>query len=220
MKKLILLFTLLILFTGCEIKDLTEDDINEVIKDTLENKVQNANNYFDGYKYYLPRGFTIETKKGNNHILTSQGDKYYLYVDVVSYFHNEKIETTFDKDLYFSQKLSYNGIDGYIKIKKQEDEKYYIEFVYNYSKIETYVEEENLEYALKNIITILSSIDYNRVILDTLIGEKTLDYQEEVYDTYESKRKEGDFLDFIEEYGTYDENNEMKDEDIIGSINR
>lgn len=217
MKKLIFIFTLLILFTGCELKDISENDINAVIEETLDFKVQSANNYFNGYKYYLPRGFNLESKKGNNHILSSNGDTYYLYVDVVSYFHKQKIETTFDEELYFSKKISYNGTDGYIKIGQPNNDIYYVEVVYNYSKIETYVEEENLEYALKNAIRILSSVNYNDVILDTLIGENSLDYQEEIYDEFESKREDGNFLDYIEEFDVYDDKeDEVKDEDIIG----
>lgn len=218
MKKIIVLFTLLILFTGCEIKDINEEDINKIIDETLSYKVQGANNYFNGYKYYIPRGFNLEDKKGNNHVLTSNNDNYYLYVDVVSYYHKKEIETTFDKELYFSKKISYNGIDGYIKIDKSNNDIYYIEVVFNYSKIEAYVKEENLEYAVENSIRILSSIKYNDVILDTLVGEKTLDYQEEVYDFFESKREDGNFLDYIEEYDVYDKEDEIKDEDVLDSM--
>lgn len=217
MKKItIILFALLMLtFTGCEVKEITNEDIESVLKDTLKSKVQGANNYFEGYKYYIPRGFNLENRKEYNHILLSNGEYYYLYIDAVSYYHKKTIKVNFDKDkLYFSKKISYNGNEGYIKISNKEDDLYFLEIAYNYSKIEASVKEENLLYAIRNSLKILSSVEYNDKILDTLIGEKALDYKEETYDFFDSKREEGDFLDYIEEYGVYDKE-DIKDEDIL-----
>lgn len=218
MKKIILVLALVILFTGCEIKDITDKDINDVIEKTLENNTQEANNNFKGYKYYIPRGFSLQNKKGDNHVLLSNGDYYYLYVDIISYFHNKEIDTTFESDLYFSKKISYNDIDGYVKIREPKNDIYYVEIVYNYSKIEAYVKEENLSSALKNSIKILASISYNDVILETMIGDKALSYEEEIYNFFESKREDGNFLDYIEEYDTYDKEDVVKDEDVLGSL--
>ena len=218
MKKIILVLALVILFTGCDIKNITDEDINNVINKTLELDVQGSNNNFKGYKYYIPRGFVLENKKGNNYLLLSNGDKYYLYVDIVSYFHKKNIDTTFDENLYFSKKLSYNGNEGYVKINEIDENSFFIEIAYNYSKIEAYVKKENLEHALKSSIRILASIKYNDVILDTLIGENTLSYEEEVYNFFESKREDGNFLDYIEEYDTYEKTEVIKDEDILNSI--
>ncbi len=217
MKKIILLFTLLVLFTGCSIKEIDEKQIGEIIDESLSYKVQGANKYFKGYKYYIPRGFVLSNRKDDNHILMSNGEYYYLYIDIVSYFHKEKIETTFDNDLYFSRKISYNDNEGYIKIRKDKEDYYYFEMVYNYSKIEALVKEKNLEYAITNSIRILASIKYNDVILDTLIGEKTLDYKEEAFNFFESKREEGTFLDYIEEYDVYDKEKKVKDDDVLDS---
>lgn len=218
MKRLIILFTLLIIFTGCKAKNPTISDIDITIEETLNYKVQSANNYFKGYKYYIPRGFKLENKKEDNHVLLSNGENYYLYIDIVSYFHRKEIETTFDSTLYFYKKISYNGIDGYVKVSEPRNDIYFIEVVYNYSKIEAYIKTENLEYALENSIRILASIEYNDIILDTLIGEKTLDYQEETYNFFESKREDGNFMDYIEEYDVYEKEEKIKDEDILDSL--
>ena len=75
-----------------------------------------------------------------------------------------------------------------------------------------------MSFALKNSIKILASINYNDVILDTMIGDKALSYEEEVYNFFESKREDGNFLDYIEEYDAYDKENVVKDEDILGSL--
>lgn len=217
MKKLVLILTLVILFTGCDVKKITDKDINDVIDKTLSEKVQGSNNNFKGYKYYIPRGFTLENKKGNNYVLLSDGEHYYLYVDIVSYFHKKEIDTTFDDNLYFSKKITYNDINGYVKISEPKNDIYFIEVVYNYSKIEAYVKSENLEDALKNSIKVLASIQYNDIILDTMIGEKTLSYEEEEYNFFESKREDGNFLDYIEEYDVYDKEDKVKDEDFLYS---
>ena len=130
--------------------------------------------------------------------------------------HKKQEPITYDNELYFFKKISYNNVDGYIKIGNPVNDIYYIELSYNYSKIEAYVKKENLEYAIKNSIRLLASIQYNDIILDTLIGEKTLDYKEEAYSLFESKREDGNFLDYIEEYDVYDEENEkIKDEDLL-----
>ena len=215
MKKIVILFTLLILFTGCEVEKISQNDLSKIVEETLSYKKQGSNNYFNGYEYYMPRGFRLRDRKGNNHVLVSNGENYYLYVDVVSYFHRKEIETTFDKELYFSEKISYNNISGYVKVSAPKNDIYYIEIVYNYSKIEAYVAEENIKSAIRNSLKILSSIKYNDVILDTLIGEKTLDYKEEVYDFFESKREDENFLDYIEEYGTYEKEEVIKDDDVL-----
>ena len=215
MKKIIVLLTILVLFSGCEVREITKDSINEMVDEVVTHKKMGANNSFEGYKYYIPRGFQLKNRKSNNHILKSKEEYYYLYVDVVSYFHDKKIETTFYNDLYFSKKISYNDNEGYIKISEPNNNVYYIEVVYNYSKIEAYVKEENLEYAVKNSLIILSSITYNRTILNNTIGEKTTEYQEEVYDFFESKKEDGNFLDYIKEYDVYDKEEKIKDEDSL-----
>lgn len=218
MKKItIILVTLLLLtFTGCSAKKITSDDIENALSESLSTKVQKANNYFEGYKYYVPRGFNLENRKNYNHILLSNGEYYFLYIDAVSYYHKKQIKVNFDNDkLYFSKKISYNGNEGYIKIDNKKDNLYLLEIAYNYSKIEASVKEENLLYAIKNSLKILSSVEYNDIILDTLVGEKSLDYKEETYDFFESKRENGNFLDYIEEYGVYDKEDKIKDEDVL-----
>lgn len=219
MKKIVLLFTLLILFTGCQITELEKEDIDKLITDTLSLKVQGSNKYFEGYKYYLPRGVSLVDKRGNNHELLYNGDRLYLYVDTISYFHKIKEKVQEDNQLYFFKKINYNNIDGYVRIKNPEEDVYFVEIGYNYSRIQGNVKKENLESVIRNSIRLLSSISYNDIILDTLIGEKTLDYQEEVYNFFESKREDGTFLDYIEEYDVYDEKEKDKDEDFLDTTN-
>lgn len=219
MKKILFLFTLLVFFTGCSIKDINDYDINGVIEDAISTRDNITNIVANGYKFYLPRGIKLVDKNDYNSKLLSNDTYYYLYVDVISYYHKSPIDYVVNNELYFSKEISYYGKEGYVEISKDE-EKYFLKIFYNYAKIESYVDEENLNEALYNSIKILASIEYNDKVLSTTIGENVLDYQEEVYDFFDSKREEGNFLDYIEEYDVYDDSNEnVKDEDVLDSDN-
>ena len=56
---------------------------------------------------------------------------------------------------------------------------------------------------------------YNEKVIDTLIGENVLDYKEEKFDIFESKREQSNFLEWVEKYDTYDES---KDKEKNGDI--
>ena len=46
---------------------------------------------------------------------------------------------------------------------------------------------------------ILNSIQYQDIVLETLIGNQTLDYNEENFNIFKPKREEGSFLDYEEQ---------------------
>ena len=179
----------------------------------VEDSVTNV--IFDGYKYYLPRGIKIIDKKDYNSKLLSSGNYYYLYVDVISYYHKAELNYSSDDNLYFSKRISYQGKEGYVEITESEDDNYFLKIVYNYAKIEAYVNSSFLNNAIYDSIRILSSVTYNDKVLSTIIGDNVLDYQEEEFSLFDSKREDGTFLDYIEEYDVYDDSNQIKDEDIL-----
>ncbi len=215
MKKIIFLITLLVFFTGCSIKNINSYDINDIIDDALAVEDSVTNVIFDGYKYYLPRGIKIIDKKDYNSKLLSSGNYYYLYVDVISYYHKAELNYSSDDNLYFSKRISYQGKEGYVEITESEDDNYFLKIVYNYAKIEAYVNSSFLNNAIYDSIRILSSVTYNDKVLSTIIGDNVLDYQEEEFSLFDSKREDGTFLDYIEEYDVYDDSNQIKDEDIL-----
>ena len=215
MKKIIFLITLLVFFTGCSIKNINSYDINDIIDDALAVEDSVTNVIFDGYKYYLPRGIKIIDKKDYNSKLLSSGNYYYLYVDVISYYHKAELNYSSDDNLYFSKRISYQGKEGYVEITESEDDNYFLKIVYNYAKIEAYVNSSFLNNAIYDSIRILSSVIYNDKVLSTIIGDNVLDYQEEEFSLFDSKREDGTFLDYIEEYDVYDDSNQIKDEDIL-----
>ena len=213
-KNIMLLVIMLLIFSSCSIKNINNYDVNEIIKEVLDSNIKVTNEVHSGYKYYLPRGCKLLDNNGYNSEILFKKDELYLFVDVVSYYHKASINYEEKDNLFFSKKISYNDYEGYIEIDKK-DNNYYLEMVYNYSKIESFVSEANLKDAIYNAITILSSVTYNDNILSTLIGENQLNYKEEKFSLFDSQREEGNFLDYVEEYDIYEEDKKDKDEDFI-----
>ncbi len=211
MKKAILLLLVLFLVTGCV--NINNSNIDTIIDDSLKTKIKMHNVTSSGYKYYLPKGISIIKEKDNNYILMDEDNhKYYLYVDIVSRYHKTESNYEVVNDVYYSGNLNKDDKFGYLEINELSD-KYFIEMMYNYSKIESFIDKDSLNKVIANISTILNSVSYNEEILNTLIGDNVLKYNEETYDIFKTKRQTGDFLDYIELYDTYVE--DVKEEDVI-----
>jgi len=198
-KKIIFLLSLVTLFTGCNIERLDDKQIEEIVSIALDKKINLSNIDAKGYKYYMPRGMKIANKEGNNTELHYKGDILYLYVDVVSYYHKTQNEHVKNEESYFYKELDLNNKSGYIEINKKDD-KYFIEMMYNYAKIEGFIEEKNLELIMANSLYVLASITYNDQILETLIGENILIYQEEQFNIFDSRQKDGNWLEYDKDY--------------------
>ncbi|MDO4996704.1 MAG: hypothetical protein Q4E69_05955 [Bacilli bacterium] len=216
MKRLVLLlFAVLLLMTGCTVTTLSNVDVGSNIKTILTDKAELYNVYFEGYKYYVPKGLQFVNKDQYNAKFTdSVGNKYYLYVDAISYFH--KIENTYEENetSHYSRKLNYGKKTGYIQIDKQEDGKYLINFMFNYAKMEAYVSEEDLISVVNNMAYVLRSITFNDKVLESLIGENILSYQEETFNLFDTKSASTE--NFLDEVAKYDKNYKKSiDEDKI-----
>ncbi len=212
MKKVILMFLLIIFFTGCSVKDITKKDVDLFVDNAFKSPNQPINKSYKGYKFALPRGYNIVDKREDNYILLSRGDYYYLYIDIVSYFYKKDNEQINIKDVYYYKEI---GDKGFVKIIKNNNDEYFVKIVYNYSKIEVKTKTENLKYVIENGINMVKSVEYNDITLSSMIGENILDYKEENFNLFESKREEGTFLDYIEEYENYEEEEVIKDDDFI-----
>ena len=136
----------------------------------------------------------------------------YLYVDVYSYYHKVDFTYEVNSDSYYSQAIDLYGKKGYLEIT-QISTNYFVEFMYNYAKIEAYVDEEDLKKTVTQMGYILNSVDFKDTILDTLIGENELDYNEENFNIFKPTREEGDFLDYEEQYDNGED--QIIDEDNI-----
>ena len=208
MKKKLLILTLSILtLTGCT--NLTNANLDKITNTMLSSKTNLTNNVFDGYKYYVPRGLRMVMKNDYNaSFLDEYNNTYYLYIDIISYYNNEKLDYNINKDAYFSKELDYNKKEGYLEITKVKDSNYYfIEYMYNYGKIEAFVKENEIKSAIINMSSVLSSLQFNRTVLETLIGNKVLDYKEDTYDVMKPKGStatKDTYLEYEEKYGVYE----------------
>lgn len=216
MKKIVVLLSLIcLLATGCSAKKLNVDNIDNIIDMVLKDRSDRKNVIFDGYSYYRPRGLKFLEKEDYNAILSdSYNNKYYLYIDVVSYYN--KVDNTYkeDSDAYYSKKID-GKLNGYLEINKVNG-KYFIEAVYNYSKVEVFSEKDNLNNTLINVCTLLSSINYNDKVLETIIGDNVLNYEEESFNIFTTKKSDSNYLDYVEKYDSiYDSDSNIKDEDHI-----
>lgn len=214
MKKLIVLLSILVLLvSGCSINQLG-NNITTNIDTILSEKVNVYNVNFEGYKYYVPKGLKFVTKNDYNALFRDKyNNKYYLYVDAISYYHKSKNKYVINKDAYYSEKLDYNNKTGYVEIN-EVDGKYFIEFVFNYSKIEVYTDKKYLSSVINNICYVLRSVKFNDKVLESLIGENVLSYKEETFNIFKSKSSSNDFLDYVKEYDSDNKKSKL-DEDTV-----
>ena len=220
MKKVrILLLCSVLLLTGCNIVRLDISNIENTVETIIHTNSSLYNVHFDGYRYYLPRNFRLINRDGFNMLLLDRyNNRFFMYVDVVSYYHEIIKEFEENEDAYFSRGFRTEYGFGYLEIN-EVDGKYFIEAMFNYTKIEVFVQREHLSESVAGIFTILNSVRFNRIILESIIGDNVLDYSEETFDIFETRRRGSsveDFLRYIEEFDRfYDQNNQLPDEDSI-----
>ncbi|MBO5120232.1 MAG: membrane lipoprotein lipid attachment site-containing protein [Bacilli bacterium] len=216
MKKIIVLLSIVVLFlSGCSAYRLDSTDLGNNIKVLLSEKVDIYNVYFDGYKYYVPKGIKLLNKDEYNATFMDKSDnKYYLYVDAISYYHKTENTYMVDEKIHYSNKLEYNGKTGYINIEKIED-KYFIQFMFNYAKMEAYVPEEDLTTVVNNMCFVLRTVKFNDDVLESLIGDNVLSYQEENFTLFDTESSNEDFLEVVQDGGSTSEKSDFKSDEEI-----
>ena len=205
-KKILIIICIFMLF-GCTSTNINSLSLKEVIEQTISNKAETLyNTNRKGYKYYLPTEFSVLKDEDFVQELLSHNNKYYLNIDIVSYYYKNSIKSEHEHDDYEYFTFDNNDKDGYLRIKKNSDY-FFVELCYNYAIIEVEVEEDELRYAVSRAITLLNSIKYNDLIIEKYITDNDLDSSETVYKVPEPKNKnEGkNILQYIEEYEKEDE---------------
>ena len=215
MKRLFVLLSIVILLTsGCSIVSINNSNYEQNVNTLLSQKVHLYNVFYEGYKYYLPKGIQFVDKEEYNAILKDgNNNKYYLYVDAISYYHKISNDYKEKTSSYYSKKIHSNKKDGYLQIDKV-DSKYFIQFVYHYSKMEAYVSKEDLNDVITNMCCVLRSIRFNNSILESLIGENALDYKEEDFTLFKADSSKESFLDVVEREETDRYKKDIEDEKI------
>lgn len=215
MKRLIVLLSIVVvLATGCSIYKLDNTNISKNIKILLSHKTNLHNVNYDGYRYYLPKGVSFVNKDSYNALLKDvNNNRYYMYVDVISYYHKKENDYEINNDSHYSQRIDYNNKTGYVQIDEIED-KYFIQFVYNYVKIEAYVSKSDLTDSITNICYILRSVKFNDSVIESLIGENALDYQEEDFSLFKADSSKESYMEVIKRNESEEYNKYLEDEKI------
>lgn len=203
-KKIFILLLFVVASAGCTIENISNDDIDKNLNIILNKDIKNSNKNAIGYQYYLPSHISTRNVKDFNQELYSNGNTYYLYVDVVSYYHNKKNNYKIDKEAYISKRLDYKSKTGYLEVNKIKG-KYFVEMMFNYAKIESYVSKYDLIDSISSMAYVLSSIKYNKSTIESMLGSSKYELGEnEIYNIFETKKKNDEnFLDWVNEYDNY-----------------
>lgn len=206
---LLLLLVMVFILTGCTMVRIDTDSIDNTINVVLSKKNKLYNRIGKGYKYYIPRGVTyIDTDEFNDK-LYSNGNYYYLYIDAISYYYKEEVNHNYNKNSYYKKDLDINGKKGYVEILKLDSNQYYIEFFYNYAKIETVVDEKSINEVILNSSYILSTVKFNDNVIKIMLNNDYFINKEETYDIFENNNSQDITTNFLD-YNTKDEKKEKK----------
>jgi len=213
MKKIILFVLLSIFLTGCT--NINNSTYYEIIEQAINSDTKIFNTYRTGYKFYLPHGLYVSSFKNNNESLKTNDNVYYMHVDLIGYLNKKQDEYQINPQSIYSNTFNHNELNGYIEINPRND-KYFVEIMYNYAKIEVMVEENSLKKAVADMVIILSSIEYNDEMLRRLESENLLNYSEVSIDIFKktSNNDNSNFLKYVEEFDNKDDNS-IPDYDLI-----
>lgn len=207
MRKIIitLLFSILFL-SGCSIIKVSNDSISDIFDTILYVDNNLSNTYMNGYKFYLPQGVKVIDKNDYNIKLKDNGIYYYLYIDTIAYYYKTNNSYTINDNHFYSERIEHNGHIGYVDVEEIGD-KYFIVLMYNYAKIESYVDKSEFDKTFTNMCYILSTIKFNDDVISEYVGVNSTIVQEEEFDIFSSKHENDNFLTYEKEYGTYKEDN-------------
>ena len=212
--KHILLFIFVFFMCACQtLQNTTIDELT--IK--LNQSINKVNTYRTGYSYYLPSGLSVKEYSLYNEVIESENITFYFYVDLISYFNKINFDYQKNNSSYFSKALNADNKSGYLEINLKENSQYLIEIMFNYAKIEMMVEESDINNALNYAIAILRSVNYSDEIINNLLNEDILSYQEETYNIFNTTSGEKSNYLMAVEQDQYVEEQTIKDSDLINN---
>lgn len=202
MRKYIMLIMLLLL-TGCvSISNVTDYKI--IMNDIVSTDSKLYNKTSKGYKYYLPKGLNLVSNDDFNQKIIVNDTVMYVYVDIVSYYYksNDNYDDNCSECWYYAY-LNNEEKNGYIKINKQDDNKYLMEIMYNYAKVEVITNYDDLAMMTSYASSILASIDYNDVVINDIMNKNYFSSIEKSYELEKPDDTVVNVLDVLEEYNQY-----------------
>jgi len=197
--KIIFMLLSVFILSGCTAVRIATDNIDTIVSVVLSKNNTIYNTIGKGYKYYKPRGVTYIDTSEYNEKLYSNGNYYYLYVDINSYFYKKEFTYKENSDSYYSRYIDVDDKTGYLEINKQENGYYLVEFLYNYAKIEALVSKDDINDVVLNATYILSTIKYNSNVIKLMLNDDYFTNPEEKYDIFTPKEENSNFLEVNEE---------------------
>ncbi len=211
MKKIILLTILLISLTGCV--NINSTSIENLVSTIKQSKLSLTNEYRNGFTYYLPVNMNVLSSDKANEVLTDGNYNYYLYADMISFYNKTSFDYKENKTSYKSLNLKDDKASGYLEINQKND-KYLIEIMYNYAKIEVMVDKDKINEAISNSLIVISSIKFNKDIIENMLGKNVLSFSEEEFNIFETNSSTSNFLEIEKEFDTY-EGDDIPDYDLV-----
>lgn len=210
MKKVILSILIVVFLTGCV--SIQNASIDDLVDTTINSKYTLYNHVNRGFKYYLPRELSVSKSDKYNEIIKSKYYDYYLYVDLVRYFNKDSEDYQEKEGIFYSAVLEGKDKKGILNITELDEKEYLIEASFNYANIEVKVKEKDINAAVTNTLSILTSIEFNYDVVKNLLQDDKLSSKEEQVDVFKGDLSEDAYLDIEEEIYTEEEN---KDPDMI-----
>ena len=197
-RNFIFLVIIVLLITGCT---RISNNLDEVVDDTLRSTLISTNTVSTGYELYIPAGVRQVVDNEYNQKLKIKNRYVYLYVDTISYYYKNMLNYKSTNDYnYYYKEINKNGKNGYIGINKIEEDLYYCEIVYNYTKSEFYANSIDLPVILTNALIVQKSIKFNDNLIAMELDSEANDGREIKYELDSPKESESKFSDYLQEY--------------------
>lgn len=205
-KRVIFLVIITLIMTGCTKLD---SNVDNIVDSTMVKNVDKVNTVSTGYELYIPMGVRQLVDNEYNQRLKIKDTDVYLYVDTVSYYYKNKLNYKSNESYnYYYREVNFNEKDGYIGINKLDDGSFFVEIVYNYSKIEFYTSEEKLPIILSNCLTMVNSIKYNDNLITASLGDDKIAGKDIKYELDTPEGTESSFNDVLQQYVIEEEEQE------------
>lgn len=197
-KKVILLVIIALILTGCTRID---SNVDNIISATMMREIKSVNTVSTGYELYIPVGVMQLVDNEYNQKFKIRDTHVYLYVDTVSYYYKNSLNYKSDGNYnYYYKEITLNGKTGYVGINKLDDGSFFVEIVYNYSKIEFYTSSEDLPIVIADSLMIVNSIKYNDNLIKLELDNTTSDGRDVKYELDKPKDSESTFSQTLQEY--------------------
>ena len=197
-KKFIFFVAIILLLSGCT---RITNNLDDVISATMTNNKLSTNTVSTGYELYLPIGVKQVVDSQYNQKFKIRNRYVYMYVDTISYYYKNVLNYKKESDYtYYYKELNLNDETGYIGINKIEDDLYFCEIIYNYTKMEFYSDIDDLSFIVANSLIIQKSIKYNDSLIKMELENNIGDGREITYELDGPKDNKSMFSDFLQEY--------------------